>query len=111
MKNILFVEIIVTLLFILTLFFIRKDKFKIKILTLAFIFAIIFENLNIILSKNTVGGYFYNSEFIVFIFHTPLFVILAWSLIILSAILISNKLPSTPKNGFNVSILIFIKIN
>ncbi|MEK6947761.1 MAG: carotenoid biosynthesis protein [Nanoarchaeota archaeon] len=92
MKNFYLIEVFIIILYFLTLFLIRKDKYKVKILSLATIFAIIFENFNIYLSRNDVGGYFYNTNFIFYAFDTPLFVILSWGMIILSAMLISDKL-------------------
>ena len=92
MKNFLVIESFIIILYFLVLYFIRKDKRKVKIITLATIFAIIFENFNIYLSKNDIGGYFYNTNFLFYVFDTPLFVILSWGLIILSAMLITDRL-------------------
>ena len=92
MKNFYLIEVFIMILYFLTLFLIRKERYKVKILSLATIFAIIFENFNIYLSRNDVGGYFYNTNFIFYVFDTPLFVILSWGLIILSAMMITDKL-------------------
>ncbi|KHO54135.1 MAG: hypothetical protein QT09_C0006G0055 [archaeon GW2011_AR18] len=92
MKNFLVIEVFIIILYFLILFLIRKDRYRVKILSLATIFAIIFENFNIYLSKNEVGGYFYNTNFMFYAFDTPLFVILSWGMIILSAMLITDKL-------------------
>ncbi|HLC85667.1 MAG TPA: carotenoid biosynthesis protein [Candidatus Nanoarchaeia archaeon] len=97
MVNLLFIEIPIIILAILCLPTIIKDKYKLKIFLLALVYATIFENLNILLSEGKAGGYFYNPNFLLFLFDTPLFVIISWALIILSSMLISNNLPIKEK--------------
>ncbi len=48
------------------------------------LFAFFFENSAVILSKDSVGGYHYSDMFHFYLLHTPLFVVLSWSLIISS---------------------------
>ncbi len=92
MEYIKFIEISIFILFSLCLPLIIYDKYKLRIVLLSVIYAAIFENLNIMFSEGQVGGYYYNTEFLLFILDTPLFVILSWSLIILSGMLISDNL-------------------
>jgi len=63
---------------------VRKQRAFIILLALSMLFAFFFENSAVILSKDSVGGYHYSDMFHFYLLHTPLFVILSWSLIISS---------------------------
>jgi len=86
------IEIGISLLFILSLIHSIKSK-KFPVILLSFIYAIIFENLNMLFSEGHTGGYFYNESFHFFIFNTPLFIIMSWSIIIYTAMLLTDLLP------------------
>lgn len=87
-------EIGVFLLFLICLIHaIKYDKKSIYLLFSALIYALIFENGNIILSKGNIGSYYYNSQFSLFIYHVPLFVVLSWSVIIYTSKYFSDSLP------------------
>jgi uncharacterized membrane protein len=92
MNPFLTVELGIFLLFIISLIHSIKYK-KFSIILLSFIYAIIFENLNIYFSQEQIGGYFYNESFNFFIFNIPLFIIMSWSIIIYTAILLTDLLP------------------
>lgn len=81
---------IVSLFTLFIIYLIKKDRKNLKLVFYLIIYAFLFENLSIILSENGLGGYFYNSEFI-FVGHVPLFVILSWSMIIYSSMLITDS--------------------
>jgi uncharacterized membrane protein len=68
------------------------DKKKILLLGLAFVYALIFENFNMLLSKGQAAGYFYNPTFSVYIWNTPLFIALAWAVLIYTAMHLSDML-------------------
>lgn len=107
MTNLLFIEIPIIILFLIYLPSIIKDKYKLRIFLLALVYAAIFENFNIMLSEGKTGGYHYNPNFLLFVFDTPLFVIISWALIILSSMLISNNLQIKEKfRPFSDSLLI-----
>jgi len=87
-------EISILILFLITLVAIYKnDKKSLWFFLFAIIYAVIFENINIYLSQNVIGGYFYNPNFKLFILETPLFIILSWAMIIYSAQKITLALP------------------
>ncbi|MBW2972174.1 carotenoid biosynthesis protein [Candidatus Woesearchaeota archaeon] len=69
-----------------------KDKKKLLLLVLAFIYAIIFENFNIFLAQGHIGSYFYNPGFSLWIWHTPLYIALAWASLIYTAMHLSDML-------------------
>jgi len=91
-----FFEAAMAILFILVLIdasrHFRNNKKKMLLLVLAFIYALIFENFNIILSKGDVGGYFYDPGFFFYVFHVPLFMAGAWAALIYTAMHISDVL-------------------
>ncbi|MFH1064524.1 MAG: carotenoid biosynthesis protein [Candidatus Woesearchaeota archaeon] len=90
------VELAMVILFILVLVdaarHFKTNRKKMLLLGLAFVYALIFENFNIILSKGSVGGYFYNPEFLLYVWHMPLFVAAAWAALIYTAMHISDVL-------------------
>ena len=85
-----YVELIIIALFVFAFYYAYLIK-KVDLLIYSTLFALIFENLNVILFNSTHSGYFYSNEFIL-IFKTPLFVILSWGIIILSSYIISEHL-------------------
>ena len=70
----------------------KKDKKKLLLLGLAFIYSLIFENFNIILSKVTYENQVYSKAFAINIGFTPLVIIMAWSVIIYTAMHLSDML-------------------
>lgn len=96
-----FIDIGIILLFLVAICIANKYK-KLDLLIYSSIFALIFENLNIILFHNSSGGYVYATNFIM-IFKVPLFVILSWGIIILTSFIISEKIT---KNKFKQIFLI-----
>jgi uncharacterized membrane protein len=90
------IEIAMMLLFLLCLAhavkIYDKNKKKLLLLVLAFIYAILFENFNMLLSKGNEGSYFYNPDFNLWIFNVPLFVALAWATLLYTAMLLSDML-------------------
>lgn len=89
--NHILVEVSITLLFtVFIIYLTKKDKKNLKLVFYLLIYAFLFENLHVILSKNLVGGYFYDSQFIL-IGYTPLFIILSWAMIIYSSMTITNS--------------------
>ncbi len=78
---------LITLLSLIIFVIYLLDAIKTKqthLLFLAIIFATLFENASVILSAGQAGGYFYNQNFNLFIYKTPLFIILLWSVIVYS---------------------------
>ncbi len=93
MDQFLAVEIGVIALYTFCLIYvIRRDRKMLPFFISSTFYAIIFENMNIFLSYNSVGGYYYNSNFKFFIHHVPLFVVLAWSVIIYTSLKIASSL-------------------
>lgn len=85
------VEVSIALLFTAFIIYLtKKDKKNLKLVFYLVIYAFIFENIHIILSKGMTGGYFYNSGFIL-IGLVPLFIILSWTMIIYSSMTITNS--------------------
>lgn len=91
MINSLLVEIMGILLYLVTLYVAYKIK-KIDFLIYITVFAIIFENLNVLLFAGMSSGYFYSDEFLIYIFKTPLFVFLDWAILVFGAYLLSLRL-------------------
>ncbi|VVB79699.1 Carotenoid biosynthesis protein [uncultured archaeon] len=87
-----FLEIASLILFLGCLYHARKSGKNVVLLLSAVIYAILFENFNILLSAGKTGGYFYSSQFNFFIFNTPVFIILCWAFLIYSAYQLVNKL-------------------
>ncbi|MFH1332318.1 MAG: carotenoid biosynthesis protein [archaeon] len=103
----LFVELGIILLFIFNIYIAKKTK-KLDLLIIATVFAALFENLHVILFQNQVGGYYYSEQFLLFIYKTPLFVILSWGIIILNAYLIATKLTNKVGRIFLTPILVLL---
>jgi putative membrane protein len=104
------VEVALIALYILCLIHIlRKDKKMLPFFISSTFYAVLFENMNILLSYNNVGGYYYNSSFRFFIFHVPLFVVLAWSIIIYTSFKIASSL-GLKKNSipFTAALLVLL---
>ncbi|MGM5487453.1 MAG: carotenoid biosynthesis protein [Nanobdellota archaeon] len=80
-------EIAIIILFLIALY-VAVDR---RFLILATLFALIFENLNVILFAQSEGGYTYHG-FDIYIFHVPLLVILSWGIILLSSYTLARKL-------------------
>jgi len=90
------IEICIFILFILCLAdAIRssvQNKRKLALLLLAFVYALIFENFNMYLSRGFSGSYFYNDNFFLYFLETPVFIALAWAVLIYTAMHISDVL-------------------
>ncbi|MBU2561746.1 MAG: carotenoid biosynthesis protein, partial [Nanoarchaeota archaeon] len=69
-----------------------RNRKKLLLLVLAFIYAIIFENFNMFLSQGHLGSYFYNQGFTLWIWKTPLSIALAWAVLIYTAMHLSDML-------------------
>lgn len=89
----LVINIAIVILFIGMVFFCNWQQ-RIMLL-LAAVYATIFENFNMLLAGSDIAGYFYNPEFVVFIWDTPLFVILSWSMLIVSSWIVAQRIYST----------------
>lgn len=90
-------EMGITLLFLLCLVFAWRNRKRdnsrdLSTLVSAAIFAALFENLNV-LQIHGRGSYSYNAQFHVFIGQVPLFIILAWAVILWTAMQISDATP------------------
>ncbi len=70
----------------------QNNRHKILLLILAFIYALIFENVNIAISTGDIGSYVYNVGFNLFIWKTPLFVALAWSVLIYTSMQLTDMI-------------------
>lgn len=92
----LIIEISIFILFMFTAFFAWKIK-KLDFLIYALIFATLFENLNVILFRGLQGAYTYSPDFAVNIFHTPLFIILSWGIILLGSYSMAQALGLSKK--------------
>lgn len=80
----LVIEWFIILLYIVTFICARKVSLS-RFVIYATLFACFFENLNVKLFKDVEGGYSYSSDFTLFIFQTPLFVILSWGIILVGS--------------------------
>ncbi|MBU5689780.1 MAG: carotenoid biosynthesis protein [Candidatus Aenigmatarchaeota archaeon] len=108
----IFVEFGIVLLFLVTLIYIlKKDKKELNFFIISVIYAILFENMNIILSQDQPGSYYYNKNFTFNILHVPLFVVLSWSIIIYSSKKISQNIPIKYYSTFFVSSLLVLMID
>jgi hypothetical protein len=89
-----------------------KNSKKLLLLVLALIFALLFENINMFLAKGHVGSYFYNPNFAFYIWNTPLFVALAWAVLIYTAMHISDmlKLKTLAKPFLDALIVVMINL-
>jgi hypothetical protein len=96
-----FIDLGLILFFLIAICIAKKYK-KLDILFYSTLFALLFENLNIILFHSTTGSYFYSNNFIM-IFKVPLFVILSWGIIILTSFIIAEKIT---KDKFKMIFLI-----
>jgi len=93
MNQFLAIEIGLALMYVVCLIYIlKKDKSMMLFFVSSTFYALLFENMNILLSYNSIGGYYYNSNFEIFIAHLPLFVALAWSIIIYTSLKIASSL-------------------
>ncbi len=75
-------EIAISLIFIFCIYHARKSLLDIYLIFLALIYAVIFENLNVILSAGNTGGYYFSTQFNMFTGHLPLMVALIWAILI-----------------------------
>ncbi len=89
--DILAVEVVGILLYFIVFYIAYKIK-KLDFLVYVTVFAILFENLNVLLFTDVTSGYFYSNEFLIYIFRTPLFIFLDWAILIFGAYLLSLKL-------------------
>jgi len=89
--NLLAVEIGGLLLYIIAFYLAYKIK-RLDFFVYITVFALVFENLNILLFYKVPSGYIYSTDFMLYIFGTPLFVILDWAILVFGAYLLSLKL-------------------
>lgn len=89
------IEIISLLIFGFYFYKAWKNK-GLALLLAAAAFAFVFENVSIIISAGQSGNYYYSDSFRLFLFETPLFIILLWSVIIYSSYHIIKRLVSGP---------------
>jgi len=87
----LVVEIVGILIYFIAFYIAYKIK-KVDFLFYITVFAILFENLNVLFFAEATSGYFYSEEFLIYIFETPLFIFLDWAILILGAYLLALKL-------------------
>jgi len=90
----------------------NKDRHKLVLLLLAFVYALIFENLNMFIGHGQIGSYFYNPGFKIFIWHTPLFIALAWACLIYTAMHLTDmlKLKTLTKPFMDALIIVSIDL-
>jgi len=90
----------------------NNDKKKLLLLGLAFVYALIFENFNMLLSKGQAASYYYNPTFSLYIWQTPLFIALAWAALIYTAMHISDmlKLKTISKSFMDALLVIMIDL-
>lgn len=87
----LVIEWFTILLYTITIICARKLSLT-RFAIYATIFACLFENLNVNLFKDVEGGYSYSTDFTLFVFHTPLFVILSWGIILVGSYVFAQGL-------------------
>jgi len=87
----LVVEFSVLFLYVVSLCLAYRIK-KLDFLIYASVFAAIFENLNVLFFSESVSGYFYSGEFLMYFFSVPLLIILSWGILLLGAHLVSLRL-------------------
>jgi hypothetical protein len=85
------VEIVSLFLYIIVFYLAYKIK-RLDFLIYSTVFAFVLESLGILLFAGTGSEYFYTSDFLVYFFGVPLFVVLAWGVLFLGAYLVSLKL-------------------
>lgn len=91
-----FLEIAAGLLFLYYFNHARVNQ-KLDFMFLVFLFAVLVENLSIVIFAGREGGYVYNTNFNLFTFETPLFVILFWVSIIYSAYLLVDRIAGSER--------------
>ncbi len=89
----LIVNIGIIALFLGMVFFCNRKQ-RIMLL-LAIVYATIFENMNMLLAKGEAAAYYYHPDFFLFFFDTPVFVILSWSMLIVSSWELSKRMFQT----------------
>jgi len=85
------IELIVFFLYIVAFYLAYKIK-KLDFLVYASVFAFVFEWLNLLIFSGNSSGYFYSDNFLVYLFGVPLFVVLAWGILLLGAYIVALKL-------------------
>jgi hypothetical protein len=70
----------------------KDNSKKLLLLVLALVYSIIFENATVVLLKGTIGSYFYNHGFVLWIWQTPLAITMMWAVLIYTAMHISELL-------------------
>lgn len=110
MSNFLIVELAVLAFYISCLaYIIKKDKKMIFFFLSTTVYAIIFENLNILLSFGKEGSYYYNKNFKLFFFEVPFFVVFAWSIIMYTSLKMAKALKIVEKSlPFIASLLVLL---
>jgi uncharacterized membrane protein len=106
----LFIEITIIILFSIASYLAYKTK-KLDLLIYATIFALLFENSNIVLFNNTAGSYYYSTTFSLFILYTPLFVILSWGIILFSTYMLTDRLGLDYKEKILIIPLLVVNID
>jgi hypothetical protein len=69
-----------------------QNRKKMLLLVLAFAYAAIFENVNMILAKGNSVSYFYNPSFAMYLWHAPLAIIMLWTVMIYTSMHLSDML-------------------
>jgi hypothetical protein len=87
----LVVEFVVLFLFIVAFYLAYKVK-KLDFLVYASVFAFVFESLNVFFFSERVSGYFYSGNFLMYLFNIPVFVGLAWGVLLLGSYFVALKL-------------------
>lgn len=87
----LVVEFAVLFLFAVAFYLAYKIK-KLDFLVYASVFAFVFEWLNVLFFSERASGYFYSSNFLMYLFGVPLFIVLAWGVLLLGAYFVALKL-------------------
>ncbi|MFH8080455.1 MAG: carotenoid biosynthesis protein [Candidatus Aenigmatarchaeota archaeon] len=99
MNHFLFTELgIILMYFICLIYVIKKDKSMLPFLLSTTFYALFFENMNILISSGKEGSYYYNKNFFINIFHLPLFVALAWSIIMYTSFKIAKSVGVSKKS-------------
>lgn len=69
-----------------------QNRKKMLLLVLAFVYAAIFENVNMILARGNSITYFYNPSFAMYLWHAPLAIIMLWTVMIYTSMHLSDML-------------------
>lgn len=70
----------------------KQNRRKLALLVLAVVYTSLFENFNILIAAGKQGAYYYNSNFLIFVGHVPLFASLLWASLIYTAMHITDRI-------------------